>query len=90
MLKIVGKTTDNKLVLSGVFDFHCTHGLPLDILFDRLLENDCVPSWQHYAQEASRNGMKTLKLISKTKLAVLDTFGKDAWNKIEVFLEKQC
>jgi len=82
-MNIVGKTPDDKFVLSGVYDFHSTHGLPLDMLFETLYQNGYIPSWIHFFSEADKNGANFKRLRNKLHLPVVDIYGKDIWRIVD-------
>ncbi len=75
MFKIVGQTTDGKLVVSKVYLFFETHGIPLDVLFGLLLERGFLPSWEHFYREALSAGMKHERILAKLEEALADSYG---------------
>lgn len=78
-MNIVGKTTDDKIVLSGVYNFHSTHGLPLPTLFEKLDEHGYIPCWVHFFAEAKKNGVNFERLRGKLHIPVSDIYGKKTW-----------
>lgn len=56
--RIVGQTSDNKLLFAGVFEFYNTNGLPLDVLFDFMIKKGWMPSWIDFYEEALKAGWK--------------------------------
>jgi len=56
-IKVVGKTPENRLVVSGVFKLFETTGLPLEIIVDELWEKGYVPSWEDFYKEAEAAGV---------------------------------
>ncbi len=77
LLKIVGRTTDGKDVLSGVFRFYETEGLPLDVLFEALLLKEALPCWTSFFQEALAAGMAPERIFAKLDPAIVDVFGTE-------------
>ena len=77
VLKCVGKTTDGKDVISGVFRFHETEGLPLDILFEALLLKNALPDWMLFYKEALASGMTPERIFAKLDPALCDIFGSE-------------
>jgi hypothetical protein len=75
MLPIVGQTPEGNLVVSGVYKFFETHGLPLDVLFALLSERNMMPSWIDFYDEAKRAGMKHDRILSKLDPALVDAYG---------------
>lgn len=76
VLPIVGKTADGKLVVSGVYEFHETYGMPLPFLFDVLRERDMIPDWINFYEWARKNGMKHSRILSKLKDPIEDSYGR--------------
>lgn len=79
----VGKTADNKMVMSGVFKMSDTYGLPLvDVLF-LLEQNNCICSWFHFYEDAKRSGWKEETIKSRLKDAVIDVYDKSFYDIVE-------
>jgi len=75
MLKVTGKTQEGGLVVSGVFSFYETHGIPLDVLFEGMLSNSFTPDWVGFYHEAMKAGLKPVKIFAMLNESVSDTFG---------------
>ncbi len=75
-----GITFDGKPVLSGVFQFHETHGLPLNIILSIFQEKNWMPDWIDFYNSATKAGMKHKRILSKLSEAIVDSFGKE-WEK---------
>lgn len=88
MLKVVGRTTDGKTVLAGVYQTFETHGLPLDILLDLLLQKDAVPCWMSFHREALAAGMKHERILSKLDNALSDVYGGSFRDSVMSALEE--
>lgn len=82
MLRIVGITTDGKTVVSGVFRFHETEGLPLDILFEALRMKDAQPDWTSFYREALSAGMTPERIFAKLDPALSDIYGSEFRNVV--------
>jgi alanyl-tRNA synthetase len=78
-----GLTLDGKPVLSGVYQFHETHGLPLDIIFSLFEERNWVPDWIDFYNSALKAGMKHKRILSKLSEALTDSFGKE-WEQVVI------
>lgn len=74
-LRVVGQTTDGKVVVEGVYRFFETHGLPLDVLLDRLRSRGIIPSWLSFYDEARKAGMKHERILSKLSESLGDVYG---------------
>lgn len=70
-----GTTTDGKRVVSGVYRFFETHGLPLDVVLTLLREDNAVPCWLSFHREARTAGMRHERILAKLDEAVCDAYG---------------
>ena len=87
MLRIVGMTADNKIVVSGVFRAMETTGLSLaDVL--SVLGERAVVSWPHFLMEAA--GLKLSKLLAMLKQDIADAYGPHYWMIVEPRLTALC
>ena len=50
-MTIIGKTSDGKLVIQGVFSLFDEKGIPLDIIFDYLNEKGWMPDWGNFKRD---------------------------------------
>lgn len=82
-LSVVGKTEDGKSVVSGVFEFSDTYGLPPADLFNLLKQNNMVPCWVSYVQSATECGWKSKTIHAKLREAVVDSYGSSFWVNME-------
>ena len=82
MLRITGKTETGTLVISGVFRFFETTGIPLDSLFDCFKQRNMIPDWISFYLEAVEAGMKRDRILSKLEPAIIDSYGPEFANKI--------
>ena len=64
-MKIVGKTTDGKWLLSGVFTLFDTHGFPLEMAFEECKERNLMPDWFEFYDDATSHGWKHDMIISR-------------------------
>ena len=70
LLKFAGKTQDEKVVVSGVFQFFETYGLSLDVIITALDKNNLVIDWLDFFDAAHVSGMKRNHIISKLEEAI--------------------
>lgn len=75
MIEVVGKTSDGTLVVSGVYKFYETNGMPLDVLFETLRNRGMIPDWGAFVLEAVEARMKPERAISMLDSAIVDSFG---------------
>lgn len=74
MVNQSGITTDGKIVVSGIYRFHETRGLPLEVILAKLHENNIVIDWESFLRESLDAGMKKERALSKLRYAMADTF----------------
>jgi hypothetical protein len=81
LLRITGKTTDDRDVVSGVFKLFDTNGLPLDIVVSYIHERGKVVNWPDFVEAAEKAGWldKTIRL--RIKEAVTDAYGGDYYKE---------
>jgi alanyl-tRNA synthetase len=75
MFTIVGRTEGGVDVVSGVYRFYETHGLPLDVVLETLKSREAMPCWTAFYQEATAAGMKHKRILSKLEESISDIFG---------------
>jgi len=76
-IDIIGETTDDKIVVKGLFKMYDTLGLPLEVMFDELQAKGIVPSWIDFYNEAKEAGWKHKTIISRLSESIFDVWGKD-------------
>ncbi len=87
MFTVTGRTSDGKTVVSGVYRFFETHGLPLDVVFDLLRGRDSVPDWTAFYREAQAAGMKHDRIIAKLSESISDSYGGEFRDEVLKRLE---
>jgi len=90
ILPINGKTTDGNWVVGGVYDFHQSLGLPLEILFFELKSRNLMPDWSDFYKSASLNGMKHSRIIGKLQEEAVGPWGADFVDKVVDVLNEKC
>lgn len=75
--KVVGKTTDNKLVVTEVYKLYETHGIPLDIIFEFLNNHNMIPDWNMFCIEATNAGIKIERVLGMLADPISDTYGPE-------------
>lgn len=73
----VGVTIDGKKVMKGIGPLYFREGLPLSIIFDRMAQEDMIPSWNHLYDEMKENGMSHKRIIHLIHEQGFDSFGKE-------------
>jgi hypothetical protein len=72
----------DKPVMSGIYKFYETHGLPLDVIFSLFIEKGYVPDWIDLYKSAKNAGMKHDRIISKLEESISDSYGKEFCEKV--------
>lgn len=75
-MKTVGKTTDNRLVVSGLGRLYFQEGIPLSVLFDSCQSKGLQPSFKHLYDELKENGMNHDRIIHLLNEHVFESYGK--------------
>ncbi len=75
MILQVGKTTDGRGVVVGIYRYYETHGIPLDVLLEALRDKGYIPDWRAFVQEALAAGMKKSRVLSMLEPALADVYG---------------
>lgn len=78
----MGRTTDGRLVVGGVYRFYETEGLPLDVLLEHLQDHQMIPDWQAFVREAILAGMRFDRVVSWLDAAIVDSFGVETRNQV--------
>jgi len=67
-----------------VFPLVDTHGIPLDLVLDKLQDNRMMPDWLEFYDTATSKGWKPSGVVTKLSEAVGDVYGPEvrvAWEK---------
>lgn len=88
IMEQIGISTDGKEVVQGVGKLYFEQGTPLSIIFDKLQENNLLPSWNHLYQEMKDNGMTHKRIIHLLHEQVFESYGKEFRDVVVERLEK--
>ncbi len=72
LLWISGKTIDEKPVISGLYRYYETYGIPLDLIVDLLLQNGLVPNWRDTLSEMLKAGMNERNALNMLRDIMVD------------------
>lgn len=75
LLKISGVSRDKKPLVSGVYMFCATYGVPLDILVDFFKNANKSIDWIDYFTIGKLEGADMHNLRTKAEIAVSDIYG---------------
>jgi hypothetical protein len=75
LMPVVGKTNEDLFVVSGVYSFYETHGVPFDVLFGGLQARGLIPSWLHLYRDARKAGIAHDRLLGQLDPAIVDSYG---------------
>jgi alanyl-tRNA synthetase len=67
-----------------VFPFVDTHGIPLDVVLDKLREHGLMPDWLEFYESAVKAGWHRERVVHRLEEAVGDVYGpefREAWSK---------
>jgi len=75
-VKIIGKSpTDGKLIVEGIFKLFDTTGMPLFMVFECCEQNNWLPSWISFYEEAKSSGWQHKTIINRLEEALSDVYG---------------
>ena len=86
-MKLSGYTPDKSIVVSGVFLFVGTHGLPLEVILEDFKRRNWQVDWDDYIQSAMKDGQKYNNARSKILEAVGDVYGNKFKEQIIIRLD---
>lgn len=76
-MDVIGKTSDGKPVVTGVYKLYSTHGLPLDVLFIGILSRSYMVCWLTLYRDGIRAGIKPNKWVTMIESALHDAGQSD-------------
>ena len=79
---VIGEAKDGKQVLSNVFRFYDTVGLPLTVVFQILDDKGFLICWSSFFQDATKAGWKPETILSRLEESIVDVYGKGFWLKV--------
>lgn len=68
----VGETVDGKIVVGNVFAAYNSRGIPLEIVFESLWQNDMIPCWISFYKDARGCGWPDTKILSIVEQVLRD------------------
>ena len=77
--KVIGKTTEGKLVISGTFQMFDTTGMPLSIMFTLINKQNMIPDPIDFYESAINAGWEIKTIFNRLEEAYLDSFDKHFW-----------
>ena len=88
VIKIIGKTTNGKFVIDGVWKCFETHGLPFDVIFEICIKRNWIPDWTLLYNQMINSKIEKERILSKLAEAISDSFGKVFCDEVLKRLEK--
>lgn len=88
IIKIIGKTTNEKFIVDGIWKCFETHGLPFDVLFEICIHRNWIPDWTLLYNQMLSSKMEKERILSKLAEAISDSFGKSFCDEVLKRLEK--
>lgn len=76
IITIIGKTSDDRSIIDGVWKIFETHGIPLDIIFTMCIDKNVMPDWIVLYKQMKRSGMSHDRIVSKLDESISDSYGK--------------
>ncbi len=75
VLRISGRTEDDRAVIAGWFPLVTSEGIPLELVVSQFEEHGLVPDWSDFIDAALLDGWNPRALRSKVEAAVGDVHG---------------
>lgn len=79
----VGKTSDGKLILGGIYKLHETWGVPLSEIFNFLIRNNSIPSWVDLYKDMRMAKIDHHHILVRLKDEIDDSFGLE-WSGVVI------
>jgi hypothetical protein len=76
-VRVVGKTKDNQSVVSGIFKFFDTSGIPLFVIFELCKQYNWLPSWIDFYKEGINQGWKHETILLRLEEGMQDIYEKE-------------
>lgn len=70
-------------VLSGVFKFYDTVGLPISVVLGVFQSQGKQPCWTSFFTDAFKSGWKRETIFSRLEEGIVDIYGKEYWKIVE-------
>jgi len=91
MIRQVGVTPEGVRVVANTFKMFDAYGLPLDIMLDLMKDNNMIPDWIDFCNEAMISGWKNKTIIDRVKDAVETVYGtdftKEVLSRLKLYIE---
>ena len=82
MLEVIGKTSDEKMVVKNCFLFETTYGVGITDMLLHLKEHNMVPDWIDYYESAITRGVMPDTILSRVRVGTVDAYGELYKNEI--------
>jgi hypothetical protein len=87
ILKLSGKTTEGGNVVSGVAFMTASHGVPLEIILQKLRQHNLTCDWEDYIAVCIKDGHNITTIRARILAAVGDVYGPVYRNEFSIRLE---
>jgi len=84
-LRVVGVTTDDKRVISGldIYKFNTSLGIDLELILTFLDQHKCTIDWLTYVKSATVEGMLMSSILKKISYPIIEVHGERHWLEIK-------
>lgn len=79
----IGKTSDGKLILGGIYKLHETWGVPLSEIFNFLIRNNSIPNWIDLYRDMRLAKIDHHHILVRLKDEIDDSFGLE-WSEVVI------
>lgn len=77
MFTVIGKTKDGRDVIGSVYEAFATHGIPLDVILERVHASGKVVAWLQYVLDAVGAGVPVERACGRAIEACSDVLGSE-------------
>jgi hypothetical protein len=70
-------------VLTGVFKFYDTVGLPISVVLGVFHAQGKQPCWNSFYSDALKSGWKKETIFSRLEEGIVDIYGKEYWTVVK-------
>jgi hypothetical protein len=74
---ISGKTTDNKIVIQGLFRLVNQEGVSIPDFLEMCNNQNMIPDWIDFCSDALKNQWNPKTIINRLDLPLLDIYGQE-------------
>ena len=87
LLRKLYVSDDGVMVVGNVWICKSAMGLPMDVIFETLKKENCIPHFPEFIAQAMKEGMNPNKFESEFRTAFIDVYGRNNWIRLNEWLK---